>query len=198
MRPWNVVAVITLAALAGCMAAGPARTARTPGPASAPPSPLGNPFGERRLQGAALGWPLILDRSDLGLGTAVQFNRIPTATELHDLDAVLGFRQLVISLPGWPTEPGPLEALAQLNPEASAIVILTGYPPSRAAAEVWNLIPARLRIVALVDGPPPSVGVVSDLNVMRGLERVIAQMDRPSRAGFERLQRPLSFRMIVE
>jgi hypothetical protein len=40
--------------------------------------------------------------------------------------------------------------------------------------------------------------VVSDLNSMRGLERVVAQMDDPSRTGFERLQRPLSFRKLVE
>jgi hypothetical protein len=32
---------------------------------------------------------------------------------------------------------------------------------------------------------------------MRNLERVIAEMDQPSRAGFERLQRPLSFRKVV-
>jgi hypothetical protein len=32
---------------------------------------------------------------------------------------------------------------------------------------------------------------------MRNLERVIAEMDEPSRAGFERLQRPLSFRKVV-
>ena len=32
---------------------------------------------------------------------------------------------------------------------------------------------------------------------MRYLERVIAQMDEPSRIGFDRLQRPLSFRKVV-
>ena len=36
-------------------------------------------------------------------------------------------------------------------------------------------------------------GVVQDLNAMRSLERVIAEMELPSRSGFERLQRPLSF-----
>jgi hypothetical protein len=39
---------------------------------------------------------------------------------------------------------------------------------------------------------------VQDLNGMRVLERVVADVDPPSRAGFERLQRPLSFRRIVE
>jgi hypothetical protein len=40
--------------------------------------------------------------------------------------------------------------------------------------------------------------VVQDLNAMRGLERVVADVDPPSRAGFERLQRPLSFRRLVD
>ena len=57
---------------------------------------------------------------------------------------------------------------------------------------------AALRIVIVVQGPPSSSGVISDLNAMRHLERVIAQMDEPSRSGFERLQRPLSFRKILE
>jgi len=39
---------------------------------------------------------------------------------------------------------------------------------------------------------------IANLNEMRSLERVIAQMDTPSRQGFERLQRPLSFRKLVE
>jgi len=38
---------------------------------------------------------------------------------------------------------------------------------------------------------------VADLNGMRGLERVIAEIDDPSRAGFERLQRPLGFRRVM-
>jgi hypothetical protein len=40
--------------------------------------------------------------------------------------------------------------------------------------------------------------VIDDLNLMRGLERVIAEMDDPQRGGFERLQRPLSFRKVIE
>ena len=106
--------------------------------------------------------------------------------------------EFVIALPAWPSDAAPLETLAQINPEATGIVILPGYPPSRQAAAAWNLIPARLRIVVLVDGPPVSATILDDLNTMRGLERVIAEMDRPSRAGFERLQRPLSFRKVVE
>jgi hypothetical protein len=55
-----------------------------------------------------------------------------------------------------------------------------------------------VRIVVVVNDLPPGNEVVDDLNKMRGLERVIAQIDDPRRTGFERLQRPLSFRKIVE
>ena len=54
------------------------------------------------------------------------------------------------------------------------------------------------RVREPAQGPPPDVGLVQDLNAMRGLERVIVDLDVPSRSGFERLQRPLSFRRIVE
>jgi len=78
------------------------------------------------------------------------------------------------------------------------IVVIPGYPPNRSAAEAWNRVNARLRIVDVVPGPPISRAVLDDLNLMRGLERVIAQMDEPSRMGFEQLQRPLSFRKVMD
>jgi hypothetical protein len=34
------------------------------------------------------------------------------------------------------------------------------------------------------------------MNRIRTLDRIIAQMEHPSRSGFERLQRPLSFRVL--
>lgn len=77
------------------------------------------------------------------------------------------------------------------------MVVLRGYPPSRGAAELWNLLGAPVRLVLLVPGPPTDPGVLMDLNVMRHLDRVIAEMDVPARTGFERLQRPLSFRKVV-
>ena len=43
---------------------------------------------------------------------------------------------------------------------------------------------------------PPTDG--ERLAFLADLERVIAQMDTPTRQGFERLQRPLSFRKIVD
>ena len=82
--------------------------------------------------------------------------------------------------------------------EVELIVILSGYPPTRAAAEAWNLLRVRQRIIVVVNGPPPSNTVIADLNNMRGLERVICQTDTPDRRGFERLQRPLSFRTLIE
>jgi hypothetical protein len=141
---------------------------------------------------------LLLDRTDLRIGVTVQYRRIPDPQELSDLRQTMGLAHVVLVLPEWPGDYESLAPLEQLPPEADAIVLLLGYPPSREAADAWNLVHARLRIVLLVQGPPPSVTVVQDLNSMRGLERVIAQMDLPSRAGFERLQRPLSFRKLMD
>jgi hypothetical protein len=145
-----------------------------------------------------VGAPLILDRTDLRIGTTVQFNRFPTTTELYDLNQVLALAHVVIALPSWPADYAPLQVLNQVPAESDVIVVLPGYPPTREAAEAWNLVSARLRIVVTVTGPPPNGAVITDLNTMRGLERVIAQMDQPLRAGFERLQVPLGFRKVVE
>jgi hypothetical protein len=142
--------------------------------------------------------PLLLDRTDLRIGVTVEYPRLPTAAEINDLRQVPGLAHVVIALPDWPADFESLVALAQVPPEADIVVILQGYPPSREAAEAWNLLQARLRLVILTQGPPPSPAVVQDLNGMRALERVIAEMDWPSRAGFERLQRPLSFRKVVD
>jgi hypothetical protein len=49
----------------------------------------------------------------------------------------------------------------------------------------------------VVDGPPADRGMIMEMNAMRGLVRVIADMPHPSRSGFERLQRPLSFRVVM-
>jgi hypothetical protein len=146
----------------------------------------------------AIGTPLIIDRTDLRIGTTVHFSRIPTASEVHDATQLPGLAHIVLSLPYWPVDVEPLQALDLTPPETQVIVVLPGYPPNRAAAQAWNYVRASLRIVVVVPDAPPSLAVVGDLNTMRGLERVIAQMDEPSRSGFERLQRPLSFRKIVD
>jgi hypothetical protein len=188
--------VFVAGALAGCMAAGPPIGAQSP-PAE-PRSPLGSPFSDRRVGVDDLRTPLLIDRTDLSIGTTVQFNRLPTASELHDAGQIPGLAHIVLSLSFWPTDLDALQALNLAPQEADVIVVLPGYPPNRAAAQAWNYVSARLRIVAVVPGAPPSLAIIGDLNTMRGLERVIAQMDEPSRSGFERLQRPLSFRKVVE
>jgi hypothetical protein len=142
----------------------------------------------------ATGAPLILDRSDLRLGTTVHFGRLPDATEIYDLSRELGLAHVALSLDHWPDEPPRLAALEQVPPEADVIVILRGYPPSRAAVDLWKLVQARLRLVVVVSGPPANSIALDWLNETPALERVIAEMDEPSRYGFERLQRPLSFR----
>ena len=195
MRVPTLAAVFAVGALAGCMASGPPLTAQPPaGPE--PASPLGSPFSDRRLGGP--GVPLVIDRTDLRIGTTVQFDRIPSPSELHDLAQLPGLAHVVLALPGWPAEYAPLDALNRVPAEADLIVVLAGYPPTREAAEAWNLVSARLRLIVVVKSAPPSSAVIGDLNTMRGLERVIAELDQPTRSGFERLQRPLSFRKVVE
>jgi len=196
MKPWTSFALLAAGMAAGCMAGGPATTAQpSPSPGGPTPSTTTAP---RHATTGGLDAPLILDRTDLRMGVTVQFSRLPTLAEINELRQTSGLAHVVLALPDWPADYETLMGLGQLPPETDAIVVLPGYPPSREAADAWNLVQARLRIVVLVAGPPPSPTVVADLNGMRGLERVIAQIDPPSRAGFERLQRPLSFRKLVE
>jgi hypothetical protein len=193
MKPRTIVTLLAATALAGCMAGG----SQTTDVAQGGPQ-VGSPFSDRHMGVYDIGTPLVLDRNDLSIGTTVHFNRIPTASEMHDLTELPGLAHVVLSLPSWPVDVEPLQALDLAPPETQVIVVLPGYPPNRSASQLWNYVRANLRIVVIVSEPPPSPAVAGDLNTMRGLERVIAQMDRPSRWGFERLQRPLSFRKIVE
>src|SRR6185295_18412568 len=101
MKSRPFAALLALSALSGCVASGPALQGSHSD--SAAQSPLGSPFSG--VSSAARDWPLVLDRTDLSLGTTVLFDRVPNASEIHDLDAVLGMQHLVISLPGWPTDP---------------------------------------------------------------------------------------------
>ncbi|MGH7731697.1 MAG: hypothetical protein ACRENJ_10670 [Candidatus Eiseniibacteriota bacterium] len=186
MKSRSILLAFAAGALAGCMAAGPPIGAQSP---SAPPSPAAS---------ARRGPPLILDRTDLRIGTTVHFSRVPTVSEVHDVAQLPGLAHLVLSLPEWPADFEPLRALDLTPPETQVIVVLSGYPPSQAAADLWSYVGATLRIVVVVTEPPPSPAEIGDLNTMRALERVIAEMDQPSRSGFERLQRPLSFRKVVD
>jgi hypothetical protein len=193
MKTRGIAIVFLAGALAGCMASGAPSDAQAPAP---PPGPAGSPFSDRHA-GMDIGTPLILDRTDLRIGTTVQFDRLPNAGELHDATEVAGLAHVVLALDRWPADFAPLQPLDQLPPEADLIVVLPGYPPNRAAAQMWNYLNVRVRLVAVVSGPPTS-SVIADLNTMRGLERVIVQTDDPSRTGFELLQRPLSFRKVVQ
>jgi hypothetical protein len=200
MKPLAMLAVI---ALAGCASspAPPVQVLPAPvvsGPGSEPTGPLGSPFADRRVGLATIAYPLIIDRGDLGLGATVQYSRVPSVGELHDLDAMATLRTLVLALPAWPSGYAAIEPLQQLPPEIETWVILPGYPPTREAAEAWNELAPRLRIVVVVTEPPPSSALVADLNAMRALDRLIAQIDDPRRTGFERFQRPLSFRVLKE
>ena len=195
MKPRSLSAVFAAGLLAGCMASGPPLPAQTP-PANPGSSPA--PAATRTTAESGVGTPLLIDRTDLRIGTTVQFSRVPNVGELHDLTLLLGLAHVVISLPEWPRDFAALEPLSQLPEGADLIVVLPGYPPSNAAANAWNYVNASLRLILVVPGPPPSSSVVSDLNTMRRLERVIATMENPSRSGFERLQRPLSFLKRIE
>src|SRR5262245_24700383 len=73
---------------AGCVASSPPAA-----PAgSDPASPLGSPFAEH----GTVGMPLLLDRTDLRIGTTVEFSRMPTTAELYDLNQLPGLAHVVI------------------------------------------------------------------------------------------------------
>lgn len=184
-RPLGLAGVFAAGLLLGCMAGS------QPVPAQAPQAP------QTSAAGPSYGAPLLIDRADLRLGTTVQFQRIPGLTELHDLEQILGLAHVVLALESWPRSYAEIQPLEHTPDEADLIVVVHGYPPTKESADAWNLLNARVRLVMIVDGPPPSSAQVTDLNSMRSLERVIAQMDYPSRSGFERLQRPLSFRKVM-
>ena len=122
---------------------------------------------------------------------------LPDAGQMHDLSSERGLAHVVVTLTEWPDDVTRLTALETVPPESDVIVILHDYPRSRADVDIWKLVNARLRVVVLVSGPPLNPLTLDWLNEMPSLERVIAEMDLSSRAGFERLQRPLSFRRVM-
>ena len=104
----------------------------------------------------------------------------------------------MLSFDEWPREYAPLQVLDQSPEGIEVVAILPGWPPNRAAVDAWNYLRVPMRVIVIVPGAPAGIEPIANLNEMRGLERVIAQMDAPSRQGFERLQRPLSFRKLVD
>ena len=182
MKLWNALGLMTTGALIGCMASGPPLTAEGP---DTPPA-AGGPCA-----------PLIVDRNDLLLGTTVQFSGLPNASQIHDLTTERALAHVVVTLDEWPDDITRLVALERVPEESDIIVVLNGFPPSRTAVDAWSLVRGRLRLILVVSGPPMNPTTLDWLNQMPALERVIAEMDVASRAGFERLQRPLSFRRVV-
>src|SRR5262249_42953305 len=146
---------------------------------------------------ATLCAPLLIEQ-DLGFGTHVVMRRLPTAADISDLHYINGVRQLIVALPAWPASYDELKPLQQtiLPQDAEMVVLLPGWPPSFAAIDAWNMVGGNLRLIMLVDGPPGDRSMITELNRLKPLERVIAQMEYPDRSGFERLQRPLSFRVL--
>jgi len=143
--------------------------------------------------------PLVFDSADLGMGATVVFSRIPTPGELHDLSYFENVQHVMLVLPAWPEGYEAIEPLAQaaLPEGADLVVVLPEYPETRRAAEAWNLLRRPVRLIVVVSAPPPDRDVILELNAIRGLERVVADLARPSRSGFERLQRPLNFRVVM-
>jgi hypothetical protein len=183
--------------VAGCASIPPAAPPSAAPAAAQPGSPLGSPFADRPAPGD-LGLPLLIDRTDMRIGTTVQFRHVPTPSELHDLTLLPGISRVVLTFDTWPHEYAPIKVLDEAPEGVEVVAVLRGWPPGRAQVDAWNYLRVPLRAIVLVPGPPESVDQVQALNEMRGLERVIAQMDEPSRRGFERLQRPLSFRKVID
>lgn len=187
----SYLAPLALSLLA-CASSGPANA-----PAHAPPSqqaPVGRLDADDPLCA-----PLLLDPGgDAGFGTHVVMRRLPTAADLQDLSFISGLRQVLVALPEWPAGYEQLQPIQQaiLPQGVELVVLLPGWPPTREALGAWNLVTANPRLILVVDGPPADRSLIIELNRLRSLERVIAQMPHPSRSGFERLQRPLSFRVL--
>lgn len=167
-------------------------------PVSAQVPPAGGTTAPTRGADDALCAPLLLD-ADPGFGTHVVFRRLPNAADLEDLRFTTGVRQIVVALAEWPASYAEIQPLQQaiLPAGSELVVLLQGWPPTREALGAWNLVSGgALRIIVVVDGPPADRALITEFNRMRSLDRVIAQMDNPDRRGFERLQRPLSFRVV--
>ena len=200
----------TLAATAAILfALGCAPTGQEAAPAAAAPPPAasrvadsqgqaqpGGPTPQADLE-ASLCAPLLIEQ-DLGFGTHVVMRRLPDASDISDLGTVNGLRQIVVALSEWPADFSALAPLQQvvMPTDVQLVVLLPGWPPSRAALDAWNLLGGSVRLIMIVDGPPTDRALIMELNRVRNLERVIAQMEHPDRSGFERLQRPLSFRVV--
>ena len=190
MRPRPL---LTVAGLLGSLALAP------PAQAAAPTDSAARVTAESHAaSNDALCAPLVLDQ-DYGFGTSAVYRRIPSVRDLENLRFVTGLRHVLVALPEWPATFEALQPLQQVGlPEgAEFVVVLSGWPPTREALQAWNYVHVPLRIILVVPGPPADRAQLLELNRLRPLERVIAEMEHPARSGFERLQRPLSFRVLM-
>lgn len=188
MRKLEICSLLAIGAIAGCMTAAPMPQAGPP--AQYRPADEGVGAGASFTGPAA---PMILDRTDVALGTTVEFHHLPSVTELQDAAGLFALKHVVVMLPAWPQVNADLSRFSALPPEADAIVIVSGYAPDRSSIDAWNYARGHVRLVVVTDGPPLDPIQLDDLNKLRVLERVVARMPNPSRSGFEHLQRPLSF-----
>jgi len=199
MRPTKLAAAAITLSLLACAPAGqaPPPAHAEPPPASGAPQHPTNHSDPALPVDDGLCAPLLLEQ-DLGFGTHVVMRRLPTAADLNDLRYINGLRQLIIALPAWPASYDDLRPLQQviLPEDAELVVLLPGWPPNFTALDAWNMVGGNLRLIMLVNGPPADRSMITELNRLKPLERVIAQMEYPERSGFERLQRPLSFRVL--
>jgi hypothetical protein len=196
MRKLEICGLLVIGALAGCMTAAPMPQAGPSGAGAA--DRVASDFGGPGGPGGPGTAPIILDRTDLALGTTVEFHHLPGVDELQDAAEQFAIRHVVVVLPSWPQINADLSRFSVLPPEADAILVLPGYPPDRSALDAWNYARGHVRLIVVVDGPPMSPSQLDDLNTLRALERVVSRMPHASRSGFEHLQRPLSFVMTVD
>src|SRR5262245_24276247 len=126
----KALATVALGLAAGCapVATPPPEPAGSPGPREES-GPLGSPFRDEAMPTVDV--PLVLERDNLRIGTTVQYYRIPSASELHDLTQLPGLSRVVLSFEGWPREYAPLEVLNRMPEGVETLVILKGWPPAR-------------------------------------------------------------------
>jgi len=192
----SVLVLSAIACASGSQGPAPAAAGTPPSGSGPPPAAPAASTAQGSLD-EALCAPLLIEQ-DLGFGTHVVMRRLPNAADISDLGAVNGLRQIVVALPEWPADFAALAPLQQVAfpTDVELVVLLPGWPPSRAALDAWNLLGGNVRLIMVVGGPPADRALILELNRVRNLERVIAQMEHPDRSGFERLQRPLSFRVV--
>src|SRR5207248_11697652 len=105
MNTWKIAALFGAGILVGCMANGHPLPAQDTHPSSI------------SAASASSGLPLILDRSDLRIGTSVYFRTVPNASEVNDLRQVRALAHVVLALDQWPADVNAVATLSQVPEE---------------------------------------------------------------------------------